>query len=417
MGKTLRFSSALAASVALVIALAGAHALARKDGYAVPGCDGCHKGSQHPAVSLQFSPANPAPGSTVTLEVAVEAVNGNVGGLYVLTDGRGELVNVAGQGTKLVDGSQLVHSAPKQASGGAVHFTVSWVAPGAPGGIVFKVWGLSANGDNSKGGGDAPGYADISFAYGCTGTPYYKDYDGDGYGDDDEQVVDCTQPEHYTPKGGDCDEIDADTHPDRSELCNNKDDDCDGEVDENLEETTHYQDADGDGHGTPGGATVTAVCPPDGFAPTADDCDDANPDVHADMIEVCNYIDDDCDGRIDESVREICGVGMCAREASSCGTPVLCTPGQPSPEQCNMLDDDCNGAVDESPDLCGPGAACRDGACVPGSPSPGGAAGEDADAGSSCALDPGSAPPWGMLALLSPLCAAALRRRRNRRSA
>ncbi len=61
--------------------------------------------------------------------------------------------------------------------------------------------------------------------------------------------------------------------------------------------------------------------------------------------EVCNMVDDDCDGQIDEAVRNACG---------RCG-PTL-------PEQCDGLDNDCNGHVDEG-NLCAEGWECVDAAC------------------------------------------------------
>lgn len=408
-------SSTPAASVALALTLASAPAHAHEYGFAVPGCDSCHNGASKAAVSLKLSPESPAPGDTVTLDVAIQSANGKVGGLYVLTDDRGRLVNVAGQGTRLINESQIVHSAPKQAIAGAVHFTVKWVAPTTAGGVVIKVWGVSANGDHHSE-GDGAGFAALSFAYGCPGTTYYADPDGDGYGTSDDQVVDCTQPPLHSAKSGDCNENSAAIHPGRDEICNGKDDDCDGQIDEDLQVAAQYEDADGDGHGSLKGATVMAECPPAGYAPTQDDCDDTNPDIYVGAPESCNYIDDSCDGRIDEGVREVCGIGLCARVADSCGLPALCTPGQPSEEKCNLLDDDCNGEVDEDTDLCGAGAGskvCKKGACVSGSIAAPEETGEGTGAGSNCAVNPRSATPWGMLTLFSPLIAASWRRWRR----
>jgi len=66
--------------------------------------------------------------------------------------------------------------------------------------------------------------------------------------------------------------------------------------------------------------------------------------------EVCNGLDDDGDGRIDEDVpSQACGTGACAREAPGCtdGDVPPCEPGSPSPETCNGIDDDCDGSIDE----------------------------------------------------------------------
>ena len=417
MRRTTLFSSTLAAGAALTVALAAPPARAHSNGFAVEGCTGCHNGGAKPSISVKFSPESPAPGDTVTLDVAIQAVNGNAGGIYVLTDGRGTLVNVSGQGTHLIGEKQLVHSAPKQATSGAVHFMMKWIAPETPGGALLNIWAVSANGDN-KPKGDGGASAVFSFVYGCQGNTYYADHDEDGYGYADDQITDCTQPPYYTAKSGDCDDNNSKVHPEATELCNGRDDDCDGETDENLEIAPQYQDDDGDGHGGVNGASVMAKCPPPGYAPTRDDCDDTNPDVYPGATETCNYLDDDCDQRVDEDVREICGVGMCARLAFTCTEPVKCTPGEPTPETCNWLDDDCDGEVDEGADLCGAGSVCKNGECVPGSAGVGGGGGEgpgeEAGNGSSCAIDPQQASPWGALLLFSPLAAAAFRWRRRR---
>jgi hypothetical protein len=69
-------------------------------------------------------------------------------------------------------------------------------------------------------------------------------------------------------------------------------------------------------------------------------------------LEVCNGLDDDCNGRVDDRLgATTCGVGACLRAVLNCvgGAPQRCVPGAPSPEVCNGEDDDCNGRVDDSP--------------------------------------------------------------------
>ena len=98
--------------------------------------------------------------------------------------------------------------------------------------------------------------------------------------------------------------------------------------------------------------------------------------------EVCNGLDDDCDGEVDDGLPTLdCGVGACAVTIASCrdGKTQTCTPGEPVAETCNGADDDCDGEVDDGlPTLdCGVGAcavtiaSCRDGktqTCTPGEP-------------------------------------------------
>jgi len=45
----------------------------------------------------------------------------------------------------------------------------------------------------------------------------------------------------------------------------------------------------------------------DGVSGCAGDCDDSNPNLHPSASEVCNMVDDDCDGRVDEGVLNECG--------------------------------------------------------------------------------------------------------------
>ncbi len=66
--------------------------------------------------------------------------------------------------------------------------------------------------------------------------------------------------------------------------------------------------------------------------------------------ETCNGVDDNCNGSIDEALMPTtCGVGECAIVSSSCdeGTAFICTPGEPVAEACDGLDNDCDGTVDE----------------------------------------------------------------------
>ena len=85
------------------------------------------------------------------------------------------------------------------------------------------------------------------------------------------------------------------------------------------------------------------------------------------LDEICNQVDDDCDGEIDEDLGvETCGLGACEHSASLCvdGHVVACDPMEgASPEICNGRDDDCDGVTDPDCDLDGDGHCEGDGVC------------------------------------------------------
>jgi MYXO-CTERM domain-containing protein len=129
-------------------------------------------------------------------------------------------------------------------------------------------------------------------------TTWYADADGDGYGDDGDTVVSCDAPDDYAAEGGDCDSVNPAANPGAAETCDERDDDCDGEVDESdaRDAPVWYIDADGDGHGS-STATQRACSQPEGYAPAADDCDDADASAYPGAEEIWyDGVDQDCDG-------------------------------------------------------------------------------------------------------------------------
>lgn len=122
-----------------------------------------------------------------------------------------------------------------------------------------------------------------------------KDADGDGYTD-----ATCCNDD---PSGGsicglDCNDGDAAVHRGLPDVCDGSDNDCDGATDEGAG-VVAYTDADGDGWGsTPAGRTCDFTS--GGTSPFTGDCQDDNAKVHPNATELCNQIDDNCDGEIDE---------------------------------------------------------------------------------------------------------------------
>ena len=81
-------------------------------------------------------------------------------------------------------------------------------------------------------------------------TTWYRDADNDGFGNLNDPLLSCTQPDGYITDMSDCDDDDNDTYPDAPEYCNGENNDCDDDIDEDtMDALTVYPDLDGDGYG------------------------------------------------------------------------------------------------------------------------------------------------------------------------
>lgn len=131
------------------------------------------------------------------------------------------------------------------------------------------------------------------------GLPFYQDLDKDEFGDPDIKVWATDTPIGYVSNDKDCDDKNSNINPDAPEICDDKDNDCDGSKDEDI---TYYRDGDGDGFGDESN-TMTAGCnPPSGYVKSNKDCDDSMPEVNPGAQEHCNGIDDNCNKKKDEGL-------------------------------------------------------------------------------------------------------------------
>jgi large repetitive protein len=177
----------------------------------------------------------------------------------------------------------------------------------------------------------------------------------------------------YALKKGDCNDLNRYINPGAKEVCNGIDDNCDGVIDppDSVDCNNYYLDRDSDGYGIDQSRCL-CVSEWDFRALKRGDCDDNNNKVFPGAKEICNGLDDNCNGEVDEGENtEGCrpfyydgdgdGYGI---EKSKC----LCKPqglyraemsgdcndNNPSiypgaHEYFDRLDNNCNGIIDENP--------------------------------------------------------------------
>lgn len=126
------------------------------------------------------------------------------------------------------------------------------------------------------------------------------------------------------------------------EVCDGVDNDLDGEIDEHaFGGTIVHADADGDGYGDP--ALPDYQCSPTaGWVEDATDCDDARAASHPYADELCNTVDDDCDGAIDEADAVDAPTAYTDTDGDGYGDPDTavrsCAPGLADGTDCHDAD-------------------------------------------------------------------------------
>jgi hypothetical protein len=155
---------------------------------------------------------------------------------------------------------------------------------------------------------------------GLTFKDYYADADGDTYGNSAASPVNsCAAIPGYVVDNSDCNDANAAVYPGGTEVCNGIDDDCVGGADNGLLFLNYYIDADADAYGNATASPVSSCTPITAYVLNHTDCNDANGDVHPGATELCNGIDDDCAGGIDN--------GAATATITAGGPITFCKPG------------------------------------------------------------------------------------------
>jgi hypothetical protein len=181
---------------------------------------------------------------------------------------------------------------------------------------------------------------------------FSSDFDSDGYG-----------------PSVDCDDTDPDIFPGAAEICDGIDNDCDGTVDNGLNFVAYYADADDDGYGD-FATEIMACSPPAGFVTNSFDCYDGDPNVYPGALEICDGLDNDCNGLFDEGLEILTyyedadgdGFGNANSSVPTClASPpegfvtnfLDCDDHDPlrnpnTAETCDGIDNDCDGLIDNN---------------------------------------------------------------------
>lgn len=201
---------------------------------------------------------------------------------------------------------------------------------------------------------------------------FFRDLDGDGWGDANRRNTACEPPDDYVERSGDCDDFDGQVYPGAPERCDGKDTDCDGEVDspDPIDATVWYYDGDNDRYGDDDTALLSCSRP-DNYVTVAGDCNDADPLISPGATELCDAVDRNCDGdptlgALDATVWYVDldedGYGDPTSSVSACeqppGTVAVggdCDDTDPNVnpgavERCDPIgiDEDCNGLINEA---------------------------------------------------------------------
>ncbi|MCB9792361.1 MAG: hypothetical protein H6741_06500 [Alphaproteobacteria bacterium] len=188
-----------------------------------------------------------------------------------------------------------------------------------------------------------------------TGSTFYADTDGDGFGNASVDLDACLQPSGYVADDTDCDDGDSAINPGEAEVCDGGiDNDCSGAADDNdsgvTDATTYYADDDGDTFGDPSSSNAFCV-QPSGYVSDNTDCDDTNDTTGQRTYPGAASLDSSTVCMKDRD-QDLYGDSSPARSGVTAGTDCRDTNASINPgaaEVCDGgTDNDCNGVADDN---------------------------------------------------------------------
>ena len=183
---------------------------------------------------------------------------------------------------------------------------------------------------------------------------WYADLDQDGFGDPATIETTCLAPDDYVSNNLDCDDTNTAINPNMEEVCDELDNDCNGETDEGVGDA-FLVDSDHDGFGDD--SSIAYACElKEGLSLIGGDCDDINTAVNPDAEEICDELDNNCDGEINENSANDAQEWFLDFDMDGHGDPNISQRACEVPQGYVSSNDDCNDSeitiFPNAPELC-----------------------------------------------------------------